>query len=223
MIAVLLPVLGRPHRAAEVYESIVEADTVGCRPIFLVSPGDVEQEAACRATGADVEVVAWSPGRGDYARKINAGFRISGEDFVFTGADDLEFERGWDTNALDLLYKAEGGVCGTQDAANPLVKRGRHSTHSLVDRSYVEVCGATFDSTGEVLHEGYDHQYVDTELVRVAQDRDCWTFAATAVVRHLHPFYSRDVKTDETYAKALRAGRHDKRIYDNRLAAWQRS
>jgi hypothetical protein len=44
---------------------------------------------------------------------------------------------------------------------------GRHSTHSLVTRDYVERFG-TIDEAGVVLHEGYPHEFVDDEFVQTA-------------------------------------------------------
>ena len=225
MIAVLIPVLGRPHRVEPLIASLDAATTdVPLEIVFLCSPGDLDEIEACDATGETVIVAEWDAGAGDYARKVNLGYRETAAPYVFTGADDLDFQPGWAEAALEQLVKTDAGVCGTNDDANPLVKKGLHATHSLVSRAYVEECGATFDGKpGVLLHEGYDHQYVDTELVQVAMSRGCWTFAADAHVTHLHPFYDRGVARDATYEKGLARGRQDRRIFDNRLRAWQRS
>jgi hypothetical protein len=237
MIDVLVPVLDRPHRAAPLAASLREsAGAVPYRLVWVCSPHDPVQEHAARATldsagdgevpGA-VIVVPFEPGPGDYARKVNYAYRDtagwSSFEFVFTGADDLDFRPGWAEACLEAA-ETGAGVVGTNDLANPRVKRGLHSTHSLVSRAYVEECGATFDETpGVLLFEGYDHQYVDTELVYVADGRGCFAFAAGARVVHLHPFYNRSVPKDATYEKALRQGQADRKRYEQRRKAWEAS
>jgi hypothetical protein len=208
---VLIPVLGRPHRAEPVASSI--RATCDARIMFLVSPTDQEEYIACRDTGEFVMTVGWDPGPGDFARKINLGFKISSEPLIFLGADDLDFQPGW----LDYARSFYAGVIGTDDQANPLVKRGKHATHSLVRRSYIEQHGGTFlDGPGIVYHEGYDHQYVDTELVEAAKARGEWAFSRLSVVRHLHPMYDKSQEMDDTYRKALAEAKHDQALYRER-------
>lgn len=213
-IAILIPVLGRPRNAAQVVDSIAASSRTDPRVVFVCSPGDTDEIDACRATDADTMIVTWDPGPGDYARKINAGFRHTSEQFVFTGADDLRFHPGWDTAALE--HAGAAGVVGTNDLGNRQTMNGLHSTHSLVWRPYVNLVGATFhDGPGVVLHEGYDHQYVDTELVAVAKSLGRWAWAGDAMVEHLHPFW-RKGEQDATYAKALARSREDRRLFQER-------
>ena len=64
MIDVLVPVLDRPHRAKPLADSLAEsAGEVPFRLVFVCSPGDPLQEAAARATGADVLVVPFGASR----------------------------------------------------------------------------------------------------------------------------------------------------------------
>lgn len=218
-IAVLVPVLGRPRSAQPLVDSLA-ASTDRARLVFVVSEGDRGQELACVETGVAVFVAGWEPGRADYARKLNYAFAQTREPFVFTGADDLDFQPGWADAALSAIEGFQ--VCGTNDDANPMVKRGRHSTHSLVRRSYIEDPGASWDGPGTLLSEAYDHQWTDTELVNLAMHRGVWTFAGDAVVRHRHPFYSKGVELDDTYRKALANGRADSRLYQQRRKEWSR-
>lgn len=220
LIVVTIPVLSRPQNAAPVIESLLGAATVKTRAIFVCTPGDDEQIEACRATEADVMVVTWDAGAGDFAKKTNAAYRATESTHVFTGADDLRFEPDWDREALNWIGPL--GVCGTNDKGNPLVMAGKHSTHSLVLRAYVDAVGATFlDGPGVVLHEGYDHQYIDNELVHAAQMRKQWAFSRGPAVEHLHPFWSTAYghpksQMDDTYVKAQRAGKLDARLYAQR-------
>lgn len=215
-ITILIPMLGRPDRAQAVADSIFEHTQVPYEIVFLCNGNDDETARACLATGARMFYVDDERRPGDYARKINYGFISTESPYVFTGACDLEFRDGWDTAAIALSEKEDAGVIGTNDGANPLVIRGKHSTHSLVSRRYIERVGGTwFDGPGILFHEGYDHQFVDNELVQAAQDRKEWAFSKRSFVRHLHPFYG-GLKMDETYKTSLAHGREDAAIFAER-------
>lgn len=217
-LAILIPVLDRPESAALVADSIRSNTIRDAEILFLCSPDDLDEIHACEETGERTVVVDWPAGHGDYARKINAGYLLTETDWIFTAADDLDFHAAWD-RAID---RAEGAaVIGTQDLCNPAVKAGRHSTHTLVARSYVGGLGATYtDGPGVVLHEGYAHQWVDSELVDAARARGVWRFDRDAIVKHLHPICGEN-EMDETYRKAMGLGAsRQEALHDRRL--WQR-
>lgn len=223
-LSILVPVLGRPHAAMPLVESI-RLSTREWDPeiVFLCSPDDLDQRHASEETGERVVTVTWDPGDGDYARKINAGFSVTRSPWILTAADDLTFDRGWDTEFLRLVESARR-VLGTNDMANPTVKRGRHSTHTFVRRDYVDDVGATFvDGPGVVLHEGYKHQWVDTELVEAARIRREWAWGRDCIIRHHHPFFDKTVEMDETYRKALSGSDHDSRLYRRRRSTMPRA
>lgn len=214
-LAVLVPMLGRPHRVAPLLESVTAATPEPHRVLFLLTPDDLEvHDAVARAGGEHLEV-PWRS-HGDYARKINAGVSATTEPLVFCGADDLAFHPGWLERAVERLA-AGIGVVGTNDLGNPRVMRGEHATHSLVTRAYAEL--GTIDEPGKLLHEGYPHEYVDDEMVGTAKHRGAWAFAADSIVEHLHPHWGK-APTDELYdaqAQRMRAGR---RLYQQRRRLW---
>lgn len=215
----LVPVLARPLRALAVARSL--RSTCDARLIFLVSPGDDDEYAACEEAEEEVEdvqlvVVPWNPGRADFAAKTNHGYRLTDEDWIFCGADDLEFHMGWLEEAIRVGERHNAGVVGTQDTANPSVKRGIHSTHPLVRRSYIEEHGGTFDGTGEIYSHAYDHQFVDNDLCEVAKARGQWAFAKRSVVKHLHPHWGTAL-SDATYEKAVRATSEDRSLFVQRM------
>ncbi len=214
-LLLIIPVLGRPARARPLYESASQATDVPHRILFVCSPNDLEQTHACVATGADVELVPWEAGWGDWARKVNLAYRISDEPWLFLGADDLCFCEGWASKAL--ARAADFGVVGTNDLGNPRVLRGEHSTHPLVRRSYADEHG-TIDGPGVVCEE-YDHQFVDDELVETAKARGAWTFAEDAWVEHLHPYFQKGM-ADATYAKATRNTLADRKLFRERRKLW---
>ena len=232
MIDIIVPVLGRPQNAQPLVDSVRANTTCSYAITFVCSPGDDEEEKACRATDLDdapvfTFVVPWQPGPGDAAKKWNWGYsETAGESFpyVFTAADDVTFTPGWDTHILAVAERTGAGMVGSNDDANPLVKRGRHSTHSLFSRAYIDTVGGTFfDGPGVVYHEGYDHQWIDTEAVKAAMDRREWAFARRSVVKHHHPMYDRSVSMDDTYRRALGDARSDQALYRARLQEWARS
>lgn len=225
MLDIVCPVLNRPQNAQSLVDSIYAATTVSFTITFMCSPGDLEEQAACIMTKAGVHTVDWEQGSGDYARKINLGYTMGTNPFVLLAADDLEFEPGWDLAVLKQAERSGAGVIGTNDQANPLVMRGKHSTHPVVRRTYIDTVGGTFfDGPGTVYHEGYDHQLVDNELYEAAVGRKEWAFAATSIVRHMHPIYPHRGRArtpmDDTYRRAMSEGQADIRLFKSRLERW---
>lgn len=218
-IAVVVPVLGRPQNAGPLVESFA-ASGADARLLFVVSASDLAELRAVRETGADYTLTDWVPGHADFARKVNLAYRLTREEFIFQAADDVEFEGGWDSWALQAIEQGGAGVCGTNDQANPSVKAGRHSTHSLIRRSYVDECGASWDGPGTVFSEAYSHQWCDVELVELARSRGCWVFAPEAIVRHRHPLW-RTAEKDATYTKGQQHGREDHALFEQRRRLWQ--
>lgn len=216
-IVVVIPVLDRPANASKVIQSLRDSGA-DARPVFMCSPGDSREMAACEATGADVIVVDWEPGGGDWAMKINEGYRRSSEPYILLGADDLRFHPDWDSIALRFMRPGIG-VVGTNDLGNGVVMRGKHSTHPLVSRAYADEYG-TIDQPGLILHEQYLHQWVDNELVQTAMSRKAWAFARNSHVEHLHPFWHKGA-LDATYKKALSTANEDRRIFLQRARLWE--
>lgn len=219
VIAIIVPILGRAERAQLLLSSIRTSTTVPHRILLVLSPND-PTNPDWKHTGADFIETPWEPGRGDFARKINLGFRETTEPYVFLGATDLEFTPGWDEAALRVAEATGVGIIGTNDTFNPVVKKGKHATHPLVSRTYIDEMGGTLDGSGEIYCELYDHQCVDNELIEVAQVRDQWAFARDAVVIHHHPMYDNSSAMDATYEKALKKGRDDRVLFMRRRRLW---
>lgn len=221
MIVVVVPVLGRPGNAARVAESLATSTVTPHRLVWVCSPGDTEQVLACEQAGGEILMAHWEPGPGDFARKINHAFRRTEEPWLFQAADDVEFTPGWDVEALRVGMESAAGVVGTNDQANPLVKRGGHATHSLIRREYVDEHGGSWDGPGTVFHEGYGHMWVENELVELAKRRGRWAFASGSVVRHRHPIFDRTVKRDATYRRGEVTARKDAALFRERRRLWE--
>ena len=222
MIDILIPVLGRPQNAQPLVDSIRANTRTEHHILFLCSRGDDGQIDACRATGEQTTVVGWTPGVGDYARKINHGAMITDawhRDWLFLGADDISFERNWDITALKIAGDYHH-VIATNDLANANVRRGMFGTHCLVRRRYITETGGTVDGgPGSLLHEGYDHNFVDRELCHSAQHRQRFVFARHSRVPHRHPGW-RTATNDDTYRKGAARFRQDHQLFLSRAHLW---
>jgi hypothetical protein len=218
MIDILVPVRGRPQNAQPLVDSIDGVTIVPHLTIFLCSRDDDEQIEACKATGKIVQLI--DGGDHEYARKINAGVCLDYSDnpWVFLGADDLRFYPGWDRTALKVAAATGRPVIGTNDLGNATVMKGLHATHSLVARSYAE--RGTVDEPGKLLHEGYHHNYCDTEFVETAKSRNAFAFAAQSHVEHLHPFWKKG-EDDEVYRLGRARYHLDGKTFRQRRRLWQ--
>jgi hypothetical protein len=215
VIAILTPVLGRAHQIAPLAKNLSAATDTPYRLITICSPGDAEAIAACKSH-ADVTLeVPWFPGRADYAKKLAYGYMHVDEPWIFQSATDLIFHPGWDAQAMLVAKRSGCGVIGTNDLGNPLVKRGKHSTHSLISRAYLDRWGGVADGTGAIFSEAYDHQWTDSEFIETALLRREFAFARRAVVEHMHPHWKKG-EMDATYEKATRETNKDQTLFMRR-------
>lgn len=209
--------LGRPHRVKPLLQSIAVATPSPHRVLFVCTPGDTAVTEAIDSAGAE-RIDVPRQDRGDYARKINAGYLHTTEPLLFLGADDLAFHVDWLERACERLADPAVGVVGTNDLGNPRVMEGKHSTHSLVTRSYADEFG-TIDEPGKVLFEGYPHEFVDDELVGTARRRGAFAFAHDSHVEHLHPHWGK-APTDDLYeAQAVRLAQ-GRSLFQKRRRLW---
>lgn len=221
MISILVPVLGREHQIEPLLDSI-EQNTLGEHVVtFICSPSDPTREA-CLASRAATIVVDWEPGQADFAKKINLAYaQLEPAEWYFQAATDLVFHPDWLARAMQVAQSGRFGVIGTNDLGNPLVKRGHHSTHIIFSREYIETFGGTWDNTGAVFCELYDHQFVDTEFVQTALLRRQFRPALRSVVEHMHPHWGKGAR-DETYEKSERNFLADARLHNMRLRQMRR-
>lgn len=209
-LAVLIPVLGRPHRVQVVAES-VRAATPDADILFICDPDDTATKDAVALAGARMI----SPG-GSYAHKINHGVRATDTPLLFLGADDLDFHPGWfeiASSHIDALVQ----VVGVNDLCSRRVQAGQHATHFLMTREYA--LRPTIDGETGPLSEAYDHSFVDDELVATARYRQAIKFATDAIVEHLHPDAGK-ADWDPTYEKGRARMRDDRRLFRARSRLW---
>lgn len=216
-LAIIVPMLGRPHRVAPLLDNIRQT-TPGALVLFALTPGDIAVRKEVDRNGGQRIEVPRRPA-GDYARKINEGYRATTQPYIFTAADDLRFHPLWYQAAVTPMFRSDirVGVVGTNDLGSPRVMAGDHSTHSLIARWYADL--GTVDEPRKIYHEGYIHEYVDDELVGTAKKRGAWAFAVDARVEHLHPDWGK-APNDPQYAKQRGRMRQSRALYQRRCALW---
>ena len=216
-IDVIVPMLGRPEAVQALSDTVFGSSEEGydLRLTFVASESDEEVVEALHRSMEDFIVIPGEPEPGDYARKINVAFDALEAPWMLLGASDIKLHRGWASAAIELGQEYDAGVVGTNDMGNPTVTKGLHSTHPVVSRAYVDQCGGGWDGPGVVLHEGYSHQWCDTELVTAAQARGRWVFCHEAKIEHLHPFWNKGTM-DDTYRRGLAGGAQDARLFQSR-------
>lgn len=216
-LVILVPMLGRAYHVAPLLASIRET-TPDARVLFLTTRGDVEVVATLQEMSEEQYRLPIQE-RGDYAIKINTGIAVTSEDHIFTGASDLRFHPGWYEAAVAKLRPGIG-VVGTNDLGNRGTANGRHATHMLVTREYVENFG-TIDEPGKFFHEGYVHECVDNEAVETAQVRGAYAHAADSYVEHLHPLWGK-ADWDEMYRQTSDRIAAGQRLFMERRRMWRR-
>ena len=213
MIAVLIPTLGRPanvQRVIDDLEPTVRRDLID--PIFIVEAHDTATMDAIEAIQRTYIINRRSP---SYAGAINTAVEMTTHDYLFIGADDLHFHDGWLDPLLDLAQRY--GLTGTNDLHNPEVLAGEHATHYLVTREYANL--GTIDGHEPLLHEGYSHNYCDTEAIATAKHRGQFRPCLDSVVEHLHWAWGL-AGMDDTYTKGAKNIHADQALFTSRSHLW---
>jgi hypothetical protein len=246
VIAVLIPTYDRPDRIVGLATQILEVASVPTEVVFVVEADDGRTVAELRSVLADMlDEQGWkvhperdlavyredghiisariNEGARNYSGAANTGYRQTEAPYLFAGADDIRFGPDWDTNALERMDDWVM-VVGTNDGLNPYVGQGLHATHYLIDRRYLDQIGGTVDGgPGSFLHEGYGHQYTDTEFIGTAKARARFRPCLDSTVEHLHAYSQHPDRAapDATTVKAFATANDDSALYDQRRPLWQ--
>lgn len=212
LVAVVVPVLARPHRVKPLLMSFrISTKAEDARLYFVAQSSDRAEVAAIRAEGMEPLLVEDCDR--SWAKKINRGYERTTEPWLLLGADDLWFHPGW-IDVVRTALRTHPGVIGTNDLGNRMTMIGTHSTHPLVRRLYAKICG-TADERGKVVHEGYDHNFPDTELGATARGRGLYVHRTDCIIEHLHPNWGKG-KQDHVYARGQSQIRQDNALYVRR-------
>jgi len=222
-VAIIVPVARRDN--AEAFMSSLEASLApgqkdNVRVYVMADASDVVMTRQWRRAdqgGAEVfvDLHHYLREMGSFAEKVNRGFEVSNEPWLFLVGDDVRFHKGWLDQAMEVARQTNVFVVGTNDLGNPAVLAGEHATHMLISRSYVDRVGASWDGPGIVCHEGYRHWFVDNEIVVAAKQRGVWAPCLASHVEHLHPYYGK-AAPDEVYRIGERAAGTDRALWDQR-------
>lgn len=220
VITIVVPTLGRAHKLAAVARNIAAVTPAGAyRLVFVVDPDDDDSRAALVGLAGEPVTVLLEAGR--YPHKINAGAAATSTPWINCAGDDAVWTPGWLEAALKV-QTPDVGVIGTRDLT-PSSEDGTHSTQPIVRRAYVTDPGAAFGEPGRVMHEGYHHNFCETELCQLAQHRGAYVFAEDSVIEHHHPDWG-TAEEDATYQKgARRHWQRDAQLFADRQAAWSKS
>jgi len=215
--ALICPLYGRPERTAAFVDACNHAATGPQTVVLVVSDDRPDDMAAADATDATVLAIDGPRQPGDWARKINYGYRNTTEPIIVLMGDDVRPRPGWHDEVANA-YRQGWGVIGTQDLGNRRVLAGLHSTHPAVARWYADRYG-TIDSPGVVVSECYHHCWTDDELVDTAKARGLWTFCNTAVLEHMHPNWAKG-EMDWVYALGREGYDQDRWTHELRSHRW---
>jgi hypothetical protein len=213
-VAVIVPVLDRPQNAEPFMRSL-RASTGLAEAYAVCEESDEPSQEAWRSAGASLIVTTAHT----FAEKVNAGFDNTDEPWLFLVGDDVRFHAGWLDHAQQVAVNTGAKVIGTNDLGNVRVMNGEHATHMLVARDYVTEQGASWDGPGIVCHEGYQHWFVDDELVTVAKQRNTFAPALASIVEHLHPAWGK-ADTDTTYELGQKSAGVDQVTFKRRMARY---
>lgn len=212
-VAILIPTYYRAERIPDVTMNALDS-TEHANVYFIVEPDDHASITAVVGTvGANLVL---NRRKQNYAGAINTGVIDTDEPYVFAGADDLNFHHGWFEAAVALMKKPIE-VVGTNDLGNPSVMRGEHATHYLVTRNYATQGVA--DREGIMLHEGYDHNWCDTEFIETAKWRGRFAPCLDSKVEHMHVAWGK-AQMDRTYTKGFSNEGIDARLFQERSELW---
>jgi hypothetical protein len=214
LVDIIVPVLWRAHTAGPFMASLAATGELD-RVQVTVAACYADVGALRSWASHNVQLVKITDDRPTFAQKVNDVYRRTEAPWLLLVGDDVEWHAGWLDQALVVAREKGALVIGTNDGG--LQARGEMSPHPLIDRAYVDERGASWDGPGVVAHEGYRHNYVDREILEVAQSRGVYAFAVRSLVRHLH--HGMGVNpVDSTYEVGTRHLQDDKGLWQRRLA-----
>lgn len=225
-VAIIVPVARRPQNAKPFLDSLNASLTDRQRQgrVHLYVMADATDEDTIRAWEmADTGGVTiddsshYLRGMGSFGEKVNRGYEISFEPWLFLVGDDVQFHPGWLDQAMEVARTTGKAVVGTNDLGRlDAVEQGEHAVHMFIRRDYVEQVGASWDGPGVVCHEGYRHWFVDNEIITAAKQRGQWAPCLASHVEHLHPVFGK-AQPDEVYGIGGEAAEADKALWAHRF------
>lgn len=150
---------------------------------------------------------------GESKSKIHACNRnveaIKDWDILLLVSDDMHVQiKDWDTiirNDMTQLYPDTDGCLWYHDGS----QQRQISTLSCIGRKY-------YDRFGYIYHPSYKSFWCDNEYTEVAKRLGKITFIDNVIIKHNHPAWYSEVKTDDLYKRNDLHWNHDVENYHNR-------
>jgi glycosyltransferase involved in cell wall biosynthesis len=220
----VIPTLWRADRLEGLVANIHDTTTHKHRIIFVCEHDDTDTVIEVRRLKAlDRSVVFVRNIRAsNCCGAFNSGHAHVRAPYWFAAGDDLLFHAQWDEPCMSTMLDEELGakIVGTRDLYNINVEQGWTATHFLVDTEYSRDFGLTFDEEpGVVAHEGYGHDFFDTEACHVATTRGVFQPCLASIVEHQHWCFGR-ANVDETYQRSQDMCKGDPEVFAARKEAW---
>lgn len=214
-VAVVVPVMNRPASAAPFMETLRASlrERSAVEVYAVASWDDKATAAAWEAEGANVvrgAVVS-------FASKANLAYQSTREPWLLFTGDDVAFHAGW--LEACMTAGAKGAVVSTNDCHR--TDLDRLAIHPFVDRTYIELLGASWDGPGVFAHEGYRHWCCDLEWSARANALGQLVYAPDARIEHMHPLWGKGVD-DDTYRIGQASAAQDRRLYAMRYRRFGR-
>lgn len=225
LLDIVIPTRRRPKALEPLIENLYETGGEEAQPMFVVDPDDDLTWGVLESCWIEYE--GWVQALeffGGYPQKANAGVKasepLSGSEFVMVGGDDVRFHDGWLDAALEAFEDPRVMVVAPNDMS-PLA--GQNATFPIVRRSYIADPGASWDGPNTLYHDGYIHNFSDTELWHLALIRGCALYVPKCRVEHMHPSWGK-AEVDETYRSGglnSKGWAEDEQRFLRRQEQWQ--
>ena len=210
-IAIIIPTRGRPDRIKKIVKNVAEATTLPYAIYFGIDPDDIETQAAITAAGATAIVNAQPS---TYGPTVNNCYHRTSEPFLLLGADDIEFDCGWDLKMMAKMKDDHIGIVGHYDNW-PISQTGCHGSHLLVRREYIRSRSGVDDEIDTIYSSAYWHYNTDIETEQTAMKRGAFAMS-DATIRH-HHWVNHEAFKDQTYCNAQNNNMaHDAQVYNQR-------
>jgi glycosyltransferase involved in cell wall biosynthesis len=219
-IAIVIPTKGRDRKLFPLLWNIVQTTPTGVFEVyFVVNEDDGASRRIVMGMAGPVHLVLTDePG---YPKAVNVGIRASNEPLIAIVNDDVKFHNGW-WDGLRKVLTPKVKVVASNDLS-PHTANGDACTQPIVRREYIVSPGGAYGEPGIAMHEGYVHNFSETELWELALYRGVAAFAPECVIEHVHPDWGK-AELDDTYMEGSRrpgGWEHDHILYLQREALWQ--
>jgi hypothetical protein len=216
-IDIIVPTIGRSHKLFPLAWNIANTTPVGQYSItFVVDRDDPDSQRIVAAIEGPVSFVI-ADKRG-YVHCTNLGVHATDSPLLALVNDDVIFHAFWYEEAIKHLSPLVQ-VIGTNDLS-PHTEGGVNCTMPIIRRSYINELGGNYNEPGNAYHEGYWHNFAESEMWHLAQHRRVARWVEECVIEHRHPDWG-TADMDATYAEGAKTGwNEDAALYEERKMRW---